>query len=111
MLRLIKIIELFTCMSCLERATVVAAVSTHDHLSAKLLQTLYQLYLLLGQHASEDLASVNNPLEQLWIMSSDHPEGGAITREHIVLTRHVLVTRDYLQLSNIAAVKCVCLQR
>ena len=37
-------------MCCLERPAVVAAVSAHDDLAAQLLETLYQLDLLLGQH-------------------------------------------------------------
>ena len=42
-------------MCSLECPTVVAAISTHDHLPAEALQTLDQLNLLVRQHSGENL--------------------------------------------------------
>ena len=76
-------------MSRLERPAVVTAVPTHDDLAAQLLQTFYQLDLLLRQHPGEDLAAVDDPLEQLRVLVPDEPEGGAVTGEDVVLACHV----------------------
>ncbi len=46
--------------------------------------------LLLGQHAGEDLAPVDDPLKELRVPRHDRVEGGAVACKHIVLARHVL---------------------
>ena len=76
-------------MGRLESPAVVAAVPTHDDLPAQLLQTLDQLDLLLRQHPGEDLAAVDDPLEELRVLVPDEPEGGAVAGEDVVLAGHV----------------------
>ena len=75
---------------CLEGAAVVAPVPAHDDLPPQLLEALNQLDLLIWQHPGKDLAPVDNSLEQLRVHAPDHPEGGAVTREHVVVRGHVL---------------------
>ena len=55
-------------VGCLEGAAVVAPVPAHDDLPPQLLETLNQLDLLVWQHPGEDLAPVDNSLEQLRVL-------------------------------------------
>ena len=95
-------------MCCFERPAVVAAVPAHDDLAAQLLEALYQLYLLLGQHPGhkcvtviftilrvgalpgEDLPAVHNPFEEFWVSTPDVTEGVAVAGEDVVVGGHVL---------------------
>ena len=45
----------------------------------------------------EDLASMDDSFEELGVLVPDHPEGGSVTSEHVVICRHVLQNIDQLE--------------